>query len=205
MKIALKLLFALFIFLSSNFVKSQKFGKLEKKINKTETQKKKTKIFEFEKFKITKGKIGNIKIGMNIIDAEKEIFELTKKQAEAFDFGFDGGGKAYIYSFKNEPILALIPKRDSKEIFAIIALNKNLKTENGLNPKSKISEIQNKYPSIKINQDLMMDWEYIFDKKNNWDFVFMTNGKNRIGEYQKSEMPAKPKKAESKMDWITIK
>ncbi|MFT3920250.1 hypothetical protein [Cloacibacterium sp.] len=142
---------------------------------------------------------------MNIIDAEKEIFELTKKQAEAFDFGFDGGGKAYIYSLKNEPILALIPKRDSKEIFAIIALNKNLKTENGLNPKSKISEIQNKYPSIKINQDLMMDWEYIFDKKNNWDFVFMTNGKNRIGEYQKSEMSAKPKKAESKMDWITIK
>ena len=91
---------------------------------KVEFQKKKTKGFNFEAFKISKGQMGVIKVGMNIYDAEKELNGLTKKEAEAYDFGFDGGGKAYIYSLKNEPVLALVPKRDSEEIFVIIALNK---------------------------------------------------------------------------------
>ena len=172
---------------------------------KVESQKKKTKGFDFEAFKISKGQIGDIKVGMNIYDAEKKLNGLAKKEAEAYDFGFDGGGKAYIYLLENEPVLALVPKRDSEEILVIIALSKNLKTNNGLNPKSKVTEIQEKHPNIEINQDLMMSWEFMSEEKNNWDFVFMTDDNNRIGEYKEIEVPTKPKRTEAKMDWITIK
>ncbi|WP_269236830.1 hypothetical protein [Flavobacterium flavigenum] len=175
------------------------------RIQEFESQKEKTKKFDFEEFEILKGQVGDIKIGMNIKDAEEKLNELTKKEAEAYDFGFDGGGKAYIYSLENEPILALIPKRDSEEILVIIALSKNLKTNNDLNPKSKVTEIQAKYPNIEINQDLMMGWEFMSDKKNNWDFVFMTEENSRIGEYKEIEVPTKPKRTETKMDWITVK
>ena len=205
MKIKLTLLFLITLQLSCKNDNEKQIETWNNQIQKVETQEIKTNTFEFEKFKISKGKIGDIKIGMNIIDAEKMLNGLTKEEAEAYDFGFDGGGKAYIYSLENEPILALVPKRDSEEIFVIIALNKNLKTNNGLIPKSKISEIQNKYPNIEINQDLMMDWEYMYDEKNNWNFVFMTEENNRIGEYKEIEMPTEPKRTETKMDWIAIK
>ena len=172
---------------------------------KVESQKKITIGFDFEAFKISKGQIGEIKVGMNIYDAEKKLNGLTKKEAEAYDFGFDGGGKAYIYLLENEPVLALVPKMDSEEILVIIALSKNLKTNNGLNPKSKVKEVQQKYPNIEINQDLMMNWEDIYDENNDWIFVFMTDENNRIGDYKEIEMPTKPKRTETKMDWITIK
>lgn len=172
---------------------------------KVESQKDKTRTFNFSNFKITKGKIGEIKVGMDIIDAEKLLNDLTKKTTQAHDFGFDGGGTAYIYSLQNEPILALIPKRDSQEILVIIALSKNLKTNNGLNPKSKVTEIQEKYPNIEINQDLMMSWEFMSDETNNWDFVFMTDENNSIGAYTEIDVPTKPIRTETKMDWITIR
>lgn len=163
------------------------------------------KKFDFDNHIISKGQIGNIKVGMNIDQAEKSLIELTKKEVEAYDFGYDGGGKAFIYSFEDEPILALVPKRDSKEILVIIALSKNLKTNNGLNPKSNVKEIQKKYPTISINQDLMMSWEFMHEEKNNWDFVFTTEENNRIGEYKEIDVPSKPKETEINMDWITIK
>jgi hypothetical protein len=172
---------------------------------KVESQKKKTKGFDFEAFKISKGQIGDIKVGMNIYDAEKKLNGLSKKEAEAYDFGFDGGGKAYIYLLENEPVLALVPKMDSEVILVIIALSKNLKTNNGLNPKSKVTEIQKKYPNIEINQDLMMSWEFMSDEENNWNFVFMTDENERIGEYQQIDASTKPERTETKMDWITIR
>ena len=180
------------------------------KTEKTELQKVETKVetakkFDFEKFTISNGEIGEIKIGMTIKDAEKLLNQLSKEETEAYDFGFDGGGKAYLYSLGKEFVIGLIPKRDSQEILAIVALSKNLKTGNGLNPNSTVSEIQAKYPNIKVNQNLMMDWEFIQDEKNNLEFVFMTNEKNRIGEYNELETPVKPKRTNTKADWITIK
>lgn len=78
---------------------------------------------------------------MNINDAEKFIPELTEKETEAYDFGFDGGGKTYIYSLEIKPILAFVTKRDSKEILILIAINQRLKTSNGVTPKSNVKEI----------------------------------------------------------------
>ncbi|MFD1603035.1 hypothetical protein ACFSJW_06955 [Flavobacterium artemisiae] len=94
---------------------------------------------------------------------------------------------------------------DSDEILAIAVLSKKLKTANGLNPKSSVQEIQKKYPGIKVNLNLMMDWEDLHDKKNNFDFVFMTNEDNRIGEYTETQIPASPKRTTAKADWITIR
>lgn len=205
MRLKLTLLILIILQLSCKNNTEKQMETSDNRIQKIESEKKKTKQFDFKKFEISKGQIGEIKVGMNIYDAEKTLNELTKKEVEAHDFGFDGGGKAYIYSLENEPILGLIPKRYSEEIVVIIALSKNLKTNNGLTPKSKVAKIQEKYPNIEINQDLMMSWEFMYDKKNNWDFVFMTDENNRIGEYTELEVPTKPKRTETKMDWITIK
>ena len=205
MKIKLTLLVLIILQLSckNDSEKHNKTGKDQIQKIEIETQKKKTITFEFEKFKISKGEIGDIKIGMNIIDAEKELDNLTKEEADAYSFGFDGGGNAYIYSFKNQPILALVPNYLEK-IIAIIALNKNLRTNNGLNPKSKISEIQSKYPNIEIHLDEMMDWEGMYDEKNKWGFIFMTEENNRIGKYKDIYMPTVPIRTETKMNWILI-
>jgi hypothetical protein len=175
------------------------------RVQEVKAETKRTNEFDFGKFQISKGQIGDIKVGMNINDAEKLLNQFTKKEAEAYDFGFDGGGKAYLYSLRNELVLGLIPKMDSEEILAIVAISKNLKTTNRLSPKSTITEIQKKYPALKINQNLMMDWEFTEDQKNNWDFVFMTNENNQIGEYNDLETSSKPKRTDIKSDWITIK
>lgn len=142
---------------------------------------------------------------MNIKEAEKLIANLTKSETEAYDFGFDGGGNASIYSLGNEPILALVPKRDSKEILAIIAISQTLKTNNGLNPISSVKEIIEKYPTMKIDHNLMMNWESMFDYVNNWKFVFNTDENKRIGEYKENDVQSKPKAVDTKMDWIAIK
>lgn len=175
------------------------------KVQEVKAQTKPTTKFDFGKFQISKGQIGDIKVGMNINDAEKLLKQFTKKEAEAYDFGFDGGGKAYLYSLENEYILGLIPKMDSDEILAIVAISENLKTTNGLSPKSTIAAIQAKYPTLEIKQNLMMDWEFIQDQKNNWDFVFMTDETNQIGEHNDKEAPSNPKRTDIKSDWISIK
>jgi len=142
---------------------------------------------------------------MEISEAETKLSNLTKEEAEAYDFGYDGGGKAYIYSFKNKPVIAIIPKRESTEILAIIALNNKLKTDNGLNPNSSVKEIQKKYPEIEVYQNIMMNWEFIHEQKDNLDFIFTTKENNKIGKYTELEAPTKPIRSEIKMNWITIK
>lgn len=165
---------------------------------------KNTEKFDFTKFKIKKGKIGLIEVGMTMNEAEKHIMGLIKKENEPLNYGYDGGGKAYTYYFKNEPILALIPERDTNKILAIIAIHKNLRTYNGLNPNSSVKEIQTLYPSLQVNQDLIVSWEFMYDEKNNWRFEFLTDENRRIGEYKDVEDPAEPKRIQTKMDWITV-
>ncbi|TPG41542.1 hypothetical protein [Flavobacterium pectinovorum] len=205
MKIKLSLLILIILQFSCKDNTEKQAETWNKRVQEVKSEVKKSKNFDFEKLEISKGQIGEIKVGMTINDAEKILKQLTKKEVEAYDFGFDGGGKAYLYSLGNEFVIGLVPQMDSKKIIAIIALSKNLKTTNGLNPKSTVAEIQTKYPDIKIKQNLMMEWESIKDKKNNWEFVFMTNENNQIGEYNDVDIPVKPTRTEIKADWITIK
>jgi hypothetical protein len=51
----------------------------------------------------------------------------------------------------------------------------------------------------------MNSWEFFQDKKNDWDFIFMTDEKTQIGVYNELEVPSKPKRLTTKADWITIK
>lgn len=205
MRIKLSLLILIFLQFSCKDKTDRQHETWNKSIQEVKSETQETTSFDFQKFKIAKGQVGAIKIGMTISDAEEFLSSLTKTEAEAYDFGFDGGGAAYIYSLKNENIIALIPKRDSDELLAIAAISKNLKTDNGLNPKSTVAEIQAKYPNIQVNQDVMMDWEFIQDKKSNLQFIFMTNEENQIGEYSESELPVNPKRTDIKADWIEVR
>lgn len=161
--------------------------------------------FDFDKFKILKGQLGEIKIGMTIAEAEMQFSGLTKKTDEATNFGFGGGSPAYLYYSGDELIFGLIPKLDTDTLLFIIAANKKLQTTNGLNPKATVSELIQKYPDLTVEQDLMNSWEFYQDETNGWDFIFMTDKKTQIGEYPELEVPSKPKRLTTKTDWITIR
>jgi hypothetical protein len=161
--------------------------------------------FDFSNFQIGKGELGNIKIGMTISEAEKQFSGLSKKVGQATDFGFGGGSPAYLYYLKDDVLFALIPTLDTDTTLFIIAAGKDFKTTNGLNPKSYVSELIGKYPELEVEQDLMNGWEYFSDTANKWDFVFMTDEETQIGEYLELEVPSKPKRLNTKADWITIR
>lgn len=50
-----------------------------------------------------------------------------------------------------------------------------------------------------------MSWEFMHEESNNWDFVFMTEGNMRIGEYKETEAPTKPKRIKIKTDCLAIR
>jgi hypothetical protein len=161
--------------------------------------------FYFDEFKISKSQLGNIKIGMNIEDAERQFAGLTRKVDVATKFGFGGGSRAYLYYSGDELIFGLIPKLSTDTLLFIIAAHKNLQTTNGLNPNSTVEELIREYPELTVNQDLMNGGEFFQDLENDWDFVFKTTEKTEIGEYPELEVPSKPKRLTTKSDWIIIR
>lgn len=161
--------------------------------------------FNFNKFKIEKGQLGSIKIGMTIQEAEKHLAGFRKEVNEAVVFGFGGGSPAYLYYWKDEIVLGLIPKLDTDTLLFIIAAHPKLRTKSGLNPKSSVSQLLQQYPGLMISQDLMNEWEIFQDGKNGWDFIFMTDKQTAIGEYGEFDRPVRPKRTDTKADWITIR
>lgn len=161
--------------------------------------------FDFDNFKILKGQLGEIKIGMTISEAEVQFPGLTKKTDEATNFGFGGGSPAYLYYSGNELLFGLIPKLETDTLLFIIAAHKNLQTTNGLNPNSTVEDLLEKYPDLTVNQDLMSGGEFFQDKMNNWDFVFKTNEQTEIGNYPELEVPSRPKRLTTKTEWIVIR
>lgn len=161
--------------------------------------------FQPSEFKIKKAKLGPIKIGMTIKEAENQFDGLIKKEDVAVNFGLGGGSPAYLYYSGDKLVFGLIPSLDTDTILSIIAVNKNLETTNGLNPNSTVKELLDKYPDLIVNRDLMNGWEYFQDQENGWDFVFMTNEESQIGEYPDLDNPSKPKRLTTKTDWIEIR
>lgn len=160
---------------------------------------------DIPKFKIKKGQLGKIKIGMTLAEADRHLSGFRQEVSEASLFGFGGGSPAYLYYWKDEIVLGLIPKLDTDTLLFLIAAHPKLRTTNGLNPKSSINELLQQYPHLMVMQDLMNEWEFFQDKKNGWDFIFMTDRETEVGEYIKDDIPAKPKRLNTKMDWITIR
>lgn len=177
--------------------------------NETETdfiiEKKSVQTVDFEKFQILKGRLGEIKIGLTITEAEMQFTGLTKKTEEATNFGFGGGSPAYLYYMGDKLLFGLIPKLQTDTLLFIIASHKDLQTTNGLNPNSTVKNLIEKYPDLTINQDLMSIGEFFQDKINGWDFVFKTDEQTEIGDYPKLEVPSRPKRLTTKADWIVIR
>ena len=161
--------------------------------------------FEYSDFNIKKSQLGPIKIGMTIQEAEKQFSGLKKVEDYAENFGFGGGSPAFLYYFGEELLFGLIPKLETDTLLFVVAIHRNYKTTNGLNPKSSVAELLEKYPDLMVNQDLMNCWEFFQDKENSWDFVFMTDEETEIGEYPELEVPSKPKRLTTRTDWITIR
>lgn len=161
--------------------------------------------FDFAKFKILKGQLGEIKIGMTITEAEMQFSGLTRKTDEATNFGFGGGSPAYVYYSGDELLFGLIPKLETDTLLFIIAVHKNLQTTIGLNPKSTVEELLKKYPNLTVQQDLMNSWEFFQDVNNGWEFIFKTDELTEIGDYPELEVPSKPKRLTTKPDYIIIR
>lgn len=204
MKQLLTLLFGLLLFGCNSTTKTENNNAVKADLT-TENKRELTTDLNFDNFKILKGQLGNIKIGMTIQEAERQFSGLTRKTGEATDFGFGGGSPAYLYYSGDELIFGLIPILDTDTLLFIIAANKKLQTTNGLNPNSTVGELTQKYPDLTVEQDLMNSWEFFQDTVNEWAFVFMTDEKTEVGEYPDLETPSKPKRLTTKADWITIR
>jgi hypothetical protein len=203
MKQLITIFISLFLFsCNSTFKKETSEANLD---STQKTEKSISSAFDFKSFKIMKEQLGGIKIGMTIAEAETHFSGLVKKVDEAVNFGFGGGSPAYLYYADNELIFGLISKLDTDSLLIIIAVHKKLRTVNGLNPNSTVSELLQKYPDLTVQQDLMNSGEFFQDTINNWDFVFMTDEKTAIGDYPELEVPSKPKRLYKKTDWIAIR
>lgn len=158
----------------------------------------------FNDYKVSKGQIGEIKLGLKISSLMNTLSNFTSKQLEAHDFGFDGGGNAFLYSYKNEPVFALVPAYETDSIIAIIGLHKNLLFKSGVQVGMSVKEILKFYPNCEVDLNLMTDWEEIYDDKNDFILVFKTDEENRIGKYIEIDESSKPVNLKPKMTWITI-
>ena len=156
MKHLLTLLFGLLLFGCNSTTKTES---AEDKADLT-AEKQNITAVDFDKFIISKGHLGSIKIGMTIQEAERQFSGLTKKVDEATNFGFGGGSPAYLYYSGDELIFGLLPKLETDTLLFIIAAHKKLQTTNGLNPNSTVEELLKKYTDLKVEQDLMNSWEF---------------------------------------------
>lgn len=184
---------------------AEKKEKVEQTKSELTTNKKsKVLTFDYQEFEIKNGQLGKIKVGMTISEAEQKFEGLRKEVGQATNFGYGGGSPAYLYYDNDNLVFGLIPTLNTDTVLFIISASPNLTTTNGLNPNSTVKLISEKYPKVKVNQDLMNGWEYISDTVNNWDFVFMTD-ETTVGDYPELEVPSDLKNLDIKSDWITIK
>lgn len=175
------------------------------KIDSANTVTEKEDLFSISDFKIGERKIGPIQIGMTVEETEQELSDFTKEETTSYEFKYGGGGPVYIYKYNEEPVLATMTGYNSDTVRILVALHEDLKTLNGLSPKSSVAEIVETYPSIMVNQDLMSGGEFIKDTLHNWSFVFDTNDDNEIGEYPVVEVPSEPKRLNATADWIIVR
>ena len=188
----------LFLIMASCSTKSKNLHE-----NKTTNSKLNSEL-NFENFIVTKGKLGDIKVGMKISTIQNLLSKFEVKELEAYEFGFDGGGIAKMYVYKEEPIFALIPAYETDSIIAIIGLHETLIFESKVKVGLTVKEVLNYYPNCTIEQNLMMGWEEIYDSKNDFILVFKTVENNQIGKYKDFDTPSKPINLKPKLNWITI-
>ena len=163
--------------------------------------------FNYDDYKISKGQLGNIRIGMTIEEAYEHTSQFQEITSEAFFYGYGGGSPAYEYYKDNELLFALIPKLNTDSILFIIGISPNLKTHNDLTPTTSTRILLNKYDKITLNQDLMSGGENFHDSINNWTYHFATEPDSPIGDYQQIDQPyslSEISESDAKSVWIVI-
>lgn len=157
---------------------------------------------DYSKYQITKEGLGPVQLGKSFTETDALLKDFIKDEVLAYDFGFDGGGKAWVYKYKNNAIFGIIPARDSDSIIGIAVIAPNLKSANGVHPKMTVKELLALYPKLKASQNLLMGWESIIDRENNTEFIFITN--DSIANYPNPNASVTPKQMDARCDWITI-
>ena len=161
--------------------------------------------FSFLDYPISKGRAGNIKVGTSIRDYEKQLKSLKKRETDAYQFGYDGGGVAQVYFYKDEPVFALIPALETDSILAIIVMNENFQTVSSVRVGMKVQEVSSLYPNVKVQINELMEWEEIYDQKNDFQLVFKTTDEDRIGVYAEYKEGSAPINLTPKLEWIMIR
>jgi len=161
--------------------------------------------FDFNNFKIQKGQLGSIKLGMTIQEAESQFSGLNKQVHDAIFFGLDGGSPVYIYYKDKHPVFGLVPKLLSDTLVCIIAMHPKLETFNGIHVGASVSDLKTKYPQLHVYRNAISHHEQIADTLNDWYFTFVTSEDKEIGKYDHPFAPSKPHQNLSvPMDWIEI-
>tara|TARA_B100000508_G_scaffold138562_1_gene134931 strand:- start:1578 stop:2153 length:576 start_codon:yes stop_codon:yes gene_type:complete len=163
----------------------------------------------YQDFKISKGRLGEIRIGQPIDNAENYLQEFRRELDEAWLFGYGGGGSIYLYYDNEKPILGLIPKRGTDTVKAIIVISEKFKNDKGLSTSLTFEDLKQLYPETEINLNEKYGWEWSVYKDEYFHVVFMTNEDNRIGQYTFDKYGIPTKKEElnnikKPIDWIAI-
>ena len=116
--------------------------------------------------------LGDLKLGKTLDQLNLENWiNFDRDQVDAGFFGFDGGGKARLYSYKSEPIIAIL-KKENKKIKAIIAIHPDIKTNESISVQSSLNEIKAAYPNGKLKDDQMNKWSIYEIPAKKWQFIF---------------------------------
>jgi hypothetical protein len=174
-------------------------------LNWLKREEEKKTAFSFLDYPISRGRVGNIKVGTQITSYYRQLKSLKKSETTSYQFGFDGGGIASVYSFKNEPVFALIPALETDSIIAIIVMNENFQSISRVRVGMKAQEVSSLYPLAKIQVNEMMNWEEMYDKENNFSLIFKTKNEYRVGVYTDIEKATSPVNLTPKLDWITVR
>jgi len=165
---------------------------------------KKTKFYNTELMKFEPIKyIGNIAIGMTLEDLkliypyasfiEKETIYKTCADANTLGFEVWDGNELLAYVNNN-----ITENRITNFIAISSAFNFGK-----LNINSTARQVLKYYPKSNVRLDLLTEWEHIYVKEFNIEFIFKTNEASRIGNY-KNEDFVKLKNGETKVDFIQV-
>lgn len=153
---------------------------------------------------IEKGKVGPLTIGMQKEEVTKFLSAFEMEETDAFYFGFDGGSKALLYSFRKKPVVALIPFAESDKIKAIVVLNSKTATNTGICPGMSASTLLEAYPNSQFHHNELSGWEEVNDTANQWTFVFLKDRTELNNPDNLKKEPYTPQNTSAKIDYIIV-
>lgn len=158
----------------------------------------------FNEYVVSKGKLGSIELSMTISECNKALTPFTRVVRDAYDFGFDGGGISYVYSYEDQPVFALIPAYETDSIIAIAVLSDRIPFENKSYVGISVKELLEQNPKQQVYINLMMNWEELLLEKEQLVYIFNTSETNRIGKYAEIGEPGEAIFLSPKTDWVLL-